>query len=133
VLCAKSLVGDEPFAVLLADDLIDAETPAMQQMTDLFGQHGNSIVGVQNVPLDQTPQYGVIQPQPMGVRIHRVSAIVEKPKPQEAPSTLGVVGRSVFTPNIFGYLENTKPGAGGEIQLTDAIAAMLDTSPVLAY
>jgi len=133
VLCAKSLVGDEPFAVLLADDLIDAETPAMQQMTELFGQHGNSIVGVQNVPLDQTPQYGVIQPQPMGVRIHRVSGIVEKPKPQDAPSTFGVVGRYVFTPDIFHYLENTKPGAGGEIQLTDAIAAMLDVSPVLAY
>jgi UTP--glucose-1-phosphate uridylyltransferase len=133
VLCAKSLVGDEPFAVLLADDLIDAETPAIRQMTDLFGQHGNSIVGVQNVPREQTHQYGVIQPQAMGVRIHRVSAIVEKPKPEEAPSTLGVVGRYVFTPDIFGYLERTKPGAGGEIQLTDAIAAMLQDSSVLAY
>jgi UTP--glucose-1-phosphate uridylyltransferase len=133
VLCAKSLVGDEPFAVLLADDLIDADVPAIRQMTELFEQHGNSIVGVQNVPLEQTHQYGVIQPQPMGVRIHGVSAIVEKPRPEEAPSTLGVVGRYIFTPDIFAYLENTKPGAGGEIQLTDAIAALLKKSPVLAY
>jgi UTP--glucose-1-phosphate uridylyltransferase len=132
VLCARSLVGDEPFAVLLADDLIDAETPVLSQMTALFEQHGHSIVGVQDVPREQTNQYGVIQPQSMGVRIHRVSAIVEKPRPEVAPSTLGVVGRYVFTPELFDYLERTTPGAGGEIQLTDAIAAMLQDSPVLA-
>jgi UTP--glucose-1-phosphate uridylyltransferase len=132
VLCARSLVGDEPFAVLLADDLIDAETPVLSQMTALFEQHGHSIVGVQDVPREQTNQYGVIQPQPLGVRIHRVSAIVEKPRPEVAPSTLGVVGRYVFTPELFDYLERTTPGAGGEIQLTDAIAAMLQDSPVLA-
>ncbi len=133
VLCAKSLVGNEPFAVLLADDLIDAETPALQQMAELFGQHGNSIIGVQNVPLEQSDQYGIIHPQPLGVRIHRIDGIVEKPKPQDAPSTLGVVGRYIFTPEIFDYLENTKPGTGGEIQLTDAVAAMLQKFPVLAY
>lgn len=133
VLCAKSLIGDEPFAVLLADDLIHAETPALQQMTELFDQHGNSIIGVQNVPLEQSHQYGIIHPQPMGVRIHRIDGIVEKPKAQDAPSTLGVVGRYIFTPEIFDYLESTKPGAGGEIQLTDAIAAMLQQFPVLAY
>ncbi|HYD80473.1 MAG TPA: UTP--glucose-1-phosphate uridylyltransferase GalU [Paucimonas sp.] len=133
VLCAQSLVGDEPFAVLLADDLIDADVPALRQMTDLFGQHGDSIVGVQSVPLEQTPQYGVIAPEPMGVRIHRIGGIVEKPRPEDAPSTLGVVGRYIFTPEIFAHLKNTRPGAGGEIQLTDAIAAMLGTSAVLAY
>jgi UTP--glucose-1-phosphate uridylyltransferase len=132
VLCARSLVGDEPFAVLLADDLIDAETPVLCQMTALFEQYGQSIVGVQDVPREQTNQYGVIQPQPMGVRIHRVSGIVEKPRPEVAPSTLGVVGRYIFTPELFDYLERTTPGAGGEIQLTDAIAAMLQDSPVLA-
>jgi UTP--glucose-1-phosphate uridylyltransferase len=133
VMCARSLVGDEPFAVLLADDLIDAETPALQQMTALFEQHGQSIVGVQNVPLEQSNQYGIVHPQPMGVRIHRIDGIVEKPNPQDAPSTLGVVGRYIFTPDIFDHLENTTPGTGGEIQLTDAIASLLQQSPVLAY
>ncbi|HEX2530973.1 MAG TPA: UTP--glucose-1-phosphate uridylyltransferase GalU [Burkholderiaceae bacterium] len=133
VLCAQSLVGDEPFAVLLADDLIDAETPALLQMTQLFERYGHSVVGVQNVPLEQANQYGIVRPQTMGVRIHRVEKIVEKPKPEEAPSTLGVVGRYIFTPEIFDFLEKTQPGAGGEIQLTDAIAAQLQTNPVLAY
>ncbi len=133
VLCARSLVGDEPFAVVLADDLIDADVPVLKQMADLFKQHGSSVVGVQNVPLDQTQQYGIVRPQSMGVRIHRVANIVEKPQPENAPSTLGVVGRYVFTPEIFDFLENVQPGTGGEIQLTDAIAAMLAVHPVLAY
>ncbi|GAB3548974.1 UTP--glucose-1-phosphate uridylyltransferase GalU [Noviherbaspirillum agri] len=133
VLCARPLVGDEPFAVVLADDLIDAEVPVLKQMIDLYEQHNNSVVGVQNVPLDQTHQYGIVRPQSMGVRIHRVADIVEKPKPEDAPSTLGVVGRYVFTPEIFDYLERVVPGTGGEIQLTDAIAAMLAEHPVLAY
>jgi UTP--glucose-1-phosphate uridylyltransferase len=133
VLCARPLVGNEPFVVVLADDLIDAETPVLQQMTSLYEQHGSSVVGVQNVPLAQTNQYGIVKPQQMGVRIHKVERIVEKPKPEEAPSTLGVVGRYLFTPQIFDYLERTRPGAGGEIQLTDAIADMLANESVLAY
>ncbi len=133
VLCARSLVGDEPFAVVLADDLIDAEVPVLSQMIDLYEQHASSVVGVQNVPLEQSQQYGIVRPQSMGVRIHRIADIVEKPQPENAPSTLGVVGRYVFTPEIFDYLERVVPGTGGEIQLTDAIAAMLSTHPVLAY
>lgn len=133
VLCARPLVGDEPFAVLLADDLIDADVPVLKQMIDLYEQHASSVVGVQNVPLDQTQQYGIVRPQSMGVRIHRVADMVEKPQPENAPSTLGVVGRYVFMPEIFDYLENVTPGTGGEIQLTDAIAAMLSKHPVLAY
>ena len=133
VLCARPLVGNEPFAVLLADDLVDAEVPVMKQMLDLFDQHNSSVIGVQNVPLEQTNQYGIVRPQSMGVRIHRIADIVEKPLPENAPSTLGVVGRYVFTPDIFEYLENVTPGTGGEIQLTDAIAAMLAKHPVLAY
>ncbi|HEX7633919.1 MAG TPA: UTP--glucose-1-phosphate uridylyltransferase GalU [Noviherbaspirillum sp.] len=133
VLCAQPLVGDEPFAVVLADDLIDADMPVLAQMIELYEQHGNSLVGVQNVPLEQTDQYGIVRVQSMGVRIHRIADIVEKPHPENAPSTLGVVGRYIFTPEIFGLLENVKPGSGGEIQLTDAIAAMLNTHPVLAY
>ena len=133
VLCARSLVGDEPLAVVLADDLIDAEVPVLSQMIDLYEQHASSVVGVQNVPLEQSQQYGIVRPQSMGVRIHRIADIVEKPQPENAPSTLGVVGRYVFTPEIFDYLERVVPGTGGEIQLTDAIAAMLSTHPVLAY
>ncbi len=133
VLCARPLIGDEPFAVVLADDLIDAEVPVLKQMFDLYDQHASSVIGVQNVPLEQTSQYGIIKPQSMGVRIHRVIDIVEKPRPENAPSTLGVVGRYLFTPEIFGFLENVQPGTGGEIQLTDAIAAMLAVHPVLAY
>ncbi len=133
VLCARSLVGDEPFAVVLADDLIDAEVPVLQQMIDLYDQHHSSVVGVQNVPLEQTSQYGIVRPQSLGVRIHRIADMVEKPQPENAPSTLGVVGRYVFTPEIFDYLESVQPGTGGEIQLTDAIAAMLESNPVLAY
>jgi UTP--glucose-1-phosphate uridylyltransferase len=133
VLCAKSLVGNEPFAVVLADDLIDAEVPVLKQMADLYEQHASSVIGVQNVPLEQTYQYGIVRPQSMGVRIHRISDIVEKPKPEQAPSTLGVVGRYIFTPEIFDYLDKVQPGSGGEIQLTDAIAAMLADNPVLAY
>jgi UTP--glucose-1-phosphate uridylyltransferase len=133
VMCARSLVGDEPFAVVLADDLIDAEVPVLSQMIDLYEQHNSSVIGVQNVPLEQTQQYGIVRPQSMGVRIHRIADIVEKPQPENAPSTLGVVGRYVFTPEIFDSLDNLRPGTGGEIQLTDAIAAMLDKHPVLAY
>jgi UTP--glucose-1-phosphate uridylyltransferase len=133
VLCARPLVGDEPFAVVLADDLIDADVPVLKQMIDLYEQHSSSVVGVQNVPLEQTCQYGIVRPQSMGVRIHRIADIVEKPQPENAPSTLGVVGRYIFTPDIFDQLENIQPGTGGEIQLTDAIAAMLKNDPVLAY
>ncbi|MGE5652037.1 UTP--glucose-1-phosphate uridylyltransferase GalU [Noviherbaspirillum sp. UKPF54] len=133
VLCAKPLVGDEPFAVVLADDLIDADVPVLSQMIDLYEQHASSVIGVQNVPLEQTSQYGIVRPQSMGVRIHRIADMVEKPQPEHAPSTLGVVGRYVFTPEIFDYLERVMPGSGGEIQLTDAVAAMLDKHPVLAY
>jgi len=133
VLCARPMIGEEPFAVVLADDLIDADMPVLSQMMTLYEQHASPVIGVQNVPLDQTNQYGVIRPQSMGVRIHRLSGIVEKPQPENAPSTLGVVGRYLFTPEIFDYLESTKPGSGGEIQLTDAIGAMLQERPVLAY
>jgi UTP--glucose-1-phosphate uridylyltransferase len=133
VLCAKPLVGDEPFAVVLADDLIDADVPVLKQMIDLYEQHSSAVVGVQNVPLEHTHQYGIVRPQSMGVRIHRIADIVEKPQPENAPSTLGVVGRYIFTPEIFDRLENILPGAGGELQLTDAIAAMLESEPVLAY
>lgn len=133
VLCARPLVGDEPFAVILADDLINAEMPVMAQMTELFAKHESSVVGVQPVPREQICQYGIVRPQQIGVRMHRVTGIVEKPHPDAAPSDLGVVGRYIFTSEIFDFLEKTTPGTGGEIQLTDAIQMLLQKKPVLAY
>lgn len=133
VLCAKSLVGNEPFAVLLADDLIDAATPVLKQMAEVFDRCSRSMVGVQTVPRRQTDQYGIVSADPVGIRLHQVTGLVEKPKPAEAPSTLGAVGRYIFTPAIFSNLERLDPGAGGEIQLTDGIQALLQEEPVLAY
>lgn len=133
VLCAKPVIGDEPFAVLLADDLLDGETPVLKQMTDTYDYYRCSVLGVQDVPRADTRSYGIVAAQPIAERIEQISAIVEKPKPEEAPSTLAVVGRYVLTPRIFHHLENGKPGAGGEIQLTDGIAALLAEEQVLAY
>lgn len=133
VLCARQLIGDDPFAVVLADDLIDAQKPALLQMADLYEQYENSVLGVMPVATSETDQYGIVDAVPMEERVHKVTRIVEKPKPADAPSTLGVVGRYILTPKIFKHLQNVAPGAGGEIQLTDGIAALLEDERVLAY
>nr|MCU0974302.1 UTP--glucose-1-phosphate uridylyltransferase GalU [Burkholderiales bacterium] len=123
VMCAASVIGNHPFAVILADDLIDATPTATQQMVDIFEYRHCSIVGVQTVPLAESSSYGMVKSTPVGEGLHEIEGIVEKPKPEEAPSNLGVVGRYILTPQIFHHLHTIKPGAGGEIQLTDAIAA----------
>ena len=133
VLCAQPVVQDEPFAVILADDLIDGDTPIVSQMVDVFRQHQCSILGVQDVPREQTRQYGIVGSTPLGPDIEQVNAIVEKPKPEDAPSTLAVVGRYILTPRIFHHLEKVQAGAGGEIQLTDGIAALMREEKMLAY
>ncbi len=133
VLCAKQVVGNDPFAVILADDLISGEIPALRQMADEFERQQCSIVAVQQVAREETRQYGIVKTQPRSGRVSRVAGIVEKPRPEEAPSTLAVVGRYILTPGIFACLEAVQPGAGGEIQLTDAIARLLDSEQVLAY
>ncbi|MHB8257436.1 MAG: UTP--glucose-1-phosphate uridylyltransferase GalU [Acidiferrobacterales bacterium] len=133
VLCAKQVVGNDPFAVILADDLISGEIPALRQMADEFEQQQCSIVAVQQVAREDTRQYGIVETRPLSGPVSRVAGIVEKPRPEDAPSTLAVVGRYILTPGIFACLEAVKPGAGGEIQLTDAIARLLDTEQVLAY
>ncbi len=134
VLCAAPVVGDEPFAVLLADDLIDGDPPVIQQMTEVFAQQQCSLLGVQNVPLADTRQYGIVSADDAtNGALRRVRAIVEKPAPENAPSTLAVVGRYILTPRIFHFLRQVQAGAGGEIQLTDAIAALLEEETVLAY
>ncbi len=134
VLCAKPIIGDEPFAVLLPDDLIwNKGAGALKQMADAAEISGGSVIAVQDVPREQTGSYGIVATEAFDGRSGRIRAIVEKPKPEVAPSTLAVVGRYVLDGRIFGLLENTKPGAGGEIQLTDAIAALLDEQRVDAY
>lgn len=133
VLCARPVVGDQPFSVILADDLIDAKKPALQQMAELFAQQNASILGVEDVAASETGSYGIVDAEPIGERVLQVRGIVEKPKPEDAPSTLAVVGRYILTPAIFDLLENVQPGKGGEIQLTDGIAALMKQERVLAY
>jgi len=133
VLCAQPAVNDEPFAVLLADDLIEGEPGVTKQMCDLYNYYQCSLVGVQNVAPEETSAYGIVAAEPMAERLSRITQIVEKPAPEAAPSTLGVVGRYVLTPRIFHHLRHIERGAGGELQLTDAIAALLKEQQVLAY
>ncbi|WP_286293375.1 UTP--glucose-1-phosphate uridylyltransferase GalU [Methylomarinovum tepidoasis] len=135
VLCAHPLVGDEPFAVLLADDLIanNGGPGCLKQMADIYDRHKGSVLAVQEVPREATASYGIVAIEPVDDRLGRITHIVEKPKPEDAPSNLAVVGRYILTPRIFELLETTPRGAGGEIQLTDAIARLLEKEPVYAY
>jgi UTP--glucose-1-phosphate uridylyltransferase len=136
VLCARSVVGDEPFAVLLADDLMQPGAdgvPVLRQMVDVYARHHSSVLAVQEVARSETSSYGIVSSEPWGDRTSRVTGIVEKPRPEEAPSTMAVVGRYVLTPLVFEHLANIPPGAGGEIQLTDALARLIRDEPVLAY
>jgi len=133
VLCARPVIGDEAFAVILADDLIQAEPPALKQMMEVYDHYNSSVLAVQEIPRSQTNQYGVVQGREWEKGIYKLEGIVEKPHPEEAPSTLGVVGRYILTPRIFDHLQVIQAGSGGEIQLTDAIARLLLKEQVLAY
>ncbi|AXK65883.1 MULTISPECIES: UTP--glucose-1-phosphate uridylyltransferase GalU [Burkholderia] len=133
VLCAEKLVGDHPFAVILADDLLDGEPPVMKQMVDVFDHYHSSVIGVEEIPPSDTKSYGVVDGKEWEESIIKMSGIVEKPAPDVAPSNLGVVGRYILKPRIFKHLRGLKPGAGGELQLTDGIQALLAEEQVLAY
>jgi UTP--glucose-1-phosphate uridylyltransferase len=133
VLCAKPVIQDEPFAVILADDLIDGKPSVMKQMVDVFAQHQCSILGVQDVPREHTKQYGIVGSVNLEPNVEKVNKIVEKPNPAAAPSTLAVVGRYILTPRIFHHIAKIWPGAGGEIQLTDGIAALMQEEQLLAF
>ncbi|HUO81049.1 MAG TPA: UTP--glucose-1-phosphate uridylyltransferase GalU [Steroidobacteraceae bacterium] len=133
VLCARPVVGDEPFFIHLADDLIDAEVPCLRQMAGVYAELGGSVLGVQAVERRDTDKYGIVAVERMTERVSRITQIVEKPKPEVAPSTLGVVGRYLLSPKVFDKLARVGRGAGGEIQLTDGIAALLAEEPVYAY
>jgi len=134
VLCAKPVVGNEPFTVILADDLIDNESKGcVKQMVESYADHASSILAVQQVEKDETDKYGIVSLENKSDNKGFISGIVEKPSPAEAPSTLAVVGRYILNPRIFHFLEKTQKGAGGEIQLTDAIADLLSEEKVFAY
>jgi UTP--glucose-1-phosphate uridylyltransferase len=136
VLCARPVVGDEPFAILLADDLMDAGLrgkPIMSQMVDVYQSSGSSVIAVESIPREDTSKYGIVASTPVSERCETITAIVEKPSPDVAPSNIAVVGRYLLTPPIFDLLAHQTPGAGGEIQLTDAIAKLIQQQQVLAY
>lgn len=133
VLCAKPVVGDAPFSVILADDLIDADVSVTKQMSNVYLAKGRSVLGVEDVLPSETGSYGIVDAQEVETNLLRVNSIVEKPKPKDAPSTLAVVGRYIFTPTIFNCLEKVKPGKGDEIQLTDGIADLMQLEEVFAY
>ena len=133
VLCAKQFVGYEPFAVMLGDDLVDAEVPCLSQLIDVYSDFGGSVLGVQEVPADTVSNYGIVTPRAVRPNIWQAMDLIEKPEPQEAPSRLAVLGRYILDPEIFSILEKTKPGRGGEIQLTDAIRVLAGQQAVYAY
>ncbi|PRX26062.1 UDP-glucose pyrophosphorylase [Paraburkholderia sp. BL6669N2] len=133
VLCAEKLVGDNPFAVILADDLLYGSPPVMTQMIEVFDHYHSSVIGVEEIPVQDTKSYGIVDGKEWEESIIKMSGIVEKPEPSAAPSNLGVVGRYVLKPRIFKHLRAIKPGTGGELQLTDAIESLLADEQVLAY
>lgn len=133
VWCARNFIGDEPFAVLLGDDIVQAETPCTKQLIDQYNETGSSVIGVQTVPENETHRYGIIDPISSNGRRYEVRNFVEKPKQGTAPSNLAIMGRYILTPEIFEYLEKQETGAGGEIQLTDAIQKLNESQNVYAY
>lgn len=133
ILCAKNLVRDEPFAVLLGDDIIDADVPALKQMLDVYYTYGASVIAVQEVDRSQVSNYGIINAVPVADGVYKINDMVEKPSKEDAPSNLAIIGRYILTPDIIGLLEKTEPGKGKEIQLTDALRELAKTRPVYGY
>lgn len=130
ILVARALVGNEPFAVLLGDDIIDAEVPCLSQMISVFDKHRSSIIAVQQVPREETSSYGIIDHKPVEDSVYRIEDLVEKPTPDSAPSDLAIIGRYILTPEIFDALEQTLPDEGGEIQLTNGLRILLRTQAI---
>ncbi len=129
VWCARHLIGDEPFAILLADDVVQGARPCLKQMIEAYDTVGGNVVAVVDVPRDQTNRYGILDVSSDDGKLVRVKGLVEKPEPALAPSTLSIIGRYILQPEVFGYLEEKRTGAGGEIQLTDSMARLIDQQP----
>ncbi len=133
VYVTRHVVGQEPFAVLLGDDLVDAEVPCLKQMIEVFERFKGPVIAVQRVPKEEVSRYGIVDGEQVGEGVFRVREMKEKPKPEEVESNLAIIGRYILIPEIYDYLARTKPGVGGEIQLTDALAALKEDHPVYAY
>lgn len=133
ILCAKTFVGNEPFAVMLGDDVVDAEKPCLKQLIDVYNEYKTTILGVQEVDRNDVSKYGIIAHKHIEDRVYKVKDLVEKPRIEEAPSNIAILGRYIITPPIFDILERTSPGAGGEIQLTDALKELLKSEAMYAY
>ncbi|MHB1665535.1 MAG: UTP--glucose-1-phosphate uridylyltransferase GalU [bacterium] len=132
ILCAQNLIGDEPFSIILSDDIIDAKVPVMKQMIEIYKKYRHSILAVQKVKDEDISKYGIIKGIEIEKGIYKIEDLIEKPEIEEAPSNLAIIGRYILTPRIFDFLKETKPGKGGEIQLTDAIKSLLNVQPVYA-
>ncbi|UWV48496.1 UTP--glucose-1-phosphate uridylyltransferase GalU [Acetivibrio thermocellus] len=133
IYCAKSFIGNEPFAVLLGDDIVDSEVPCIKQLMDVYDKYRTTVLGVQKVPEDQVSKYGIVGGEIVSDRVYKVKDLVEKPDTASAPSNIAILGRYIITPRIFDYLENAKPGKGGEIQLTDALRELMGEEEMYAY
>ncbi len=133
IYCAKSFIGEEPFAVLLGDDIVDSEVPCLKQLIDVFDEYKTTVLGVQHVPDEDVSKYGIVSCRPVDERVFKVKDMVEKPDRESAPSNIAILGRYIITPQIFKYLESTQPGKGGEIQLTDALKLLMQHEAMYAY
>ncbi|MDP4092412.1 MAG: UTP--glucose-1-phosphate uridylyltransferase GalU [Bacillota bacterium] len=133
IYCAKAFIGNEPFAVLLGDDIVDSDKPCLQQLIEVYNQYETSVIGVQPVPWDQIQNYGAINCAQVSERVYKVKGLVEKPEEGKAPSNIAILGRYIVTPGIFTHIENTVPGKGGEIQLTDALNHLVNSEDIYAY
>ncbi|VYU31737.1 UTP--glucose-1-phosphate uridylyltransferase GalU [Clostridium tertium] len=133
ILCARAFVGNEPFAVLLGDDVVDSEVPCLKQLMDCYKEYKTSILGVQTVNKEDVNKYGIVDGIHIEDRVYKVKKLVEKPAVEEAPSNVAILGRYIITPQIFEVLKNTAPGKGGEIQLTDALQTLIDSEAMYAY
>lgn len=131
--CAKSFIGNEPFAVMLGDDIVDSEVPCLRQMIEVYNEYKTSVLGVQQVPQQDVSKYGIVDCIPLDNRVYKVKDLVEKPDPEKAPSNIAILGRYIITPEIFEHLERTVPGKGGEIQLTDALKSLITEEAMYAY
>ncbi len=131
--CAKAFVGKEPFAVMLGDDVVDSKVPCLKQLIDCYTEYKTTILGVQEVPMSDVSKYGIVKGMHIEDRVYKVKDLVEKPKEEEAPSNIAILGRYIITPQIFDILDNTAPGKGGEIQLTDALRTLIQSEAMYAY
>lgn len=133
IYCAKSFIGNEPFAVLLGDDIVNSEVPCLKQMISIYNEYKTTVLGVQHVPQEDIPKYGIVSCKQVDDRVYKVKDLVEKPDIEHAPSNIAILGRYIISPHIFEFLESATPGKGGEIQLTDALKSLISNEAIYAY